>query len=83
MSEIQARPERSIPAKIFLSPDEPLPARGLETLNPHSPAVCLRTHFRRDCMLLLGILDVGPIGGQILNFLIITGSVYVRAALAG
>jgi len=76
MSEIQARPERSIPAKIFLSPDEPRLRAGWRLLI-HTLLLFVFGLLFGGIASFLGILGLGPIGGQILNFLIITGSVYV------
>ena len=71
MSEIQSRPERSIPAKIFLSPDEPRLRAGWRLLI-HTLLLFVFGLLFGGIASILGILGLGPIGGQILNFLIIT-----------
>ena len=76
MSEIQTRPERSIPAKIFLSPDEPRLRAGWRLLI-HTLLLFVFGLLFGGIASFLGILGLSPIAGQILNFLIITGSVYV------
>jgi len=76
MSEIQPRPERSILARIFLSPDEPRLRAGWRLLLQTLLLFVFGLIFG-GIAAVLGLLDLGPIGGQILNFLIITGSVYV------
>jgi hypothetical protein len=76
MSEIQPGNERSILARIFLSPDEPRLRAGWRLL------------IQTILMVLFGVVVsiassfLGPLNGsmlwsQILNFIIITGSVYV------
>ena len=76
MSQIQSSHERSFLAQIFLSPDEPRLRAGWRLV--------LQTLFMfvfglifGGIALLFGLLDLNSIGGQILNFLIITSSVYV------
>ena len=76
MSDIQPRQERSILAQIFLSPDEPRFRAGWRLLIQTLLMLLFGTIFGAIA-LLLGILDLDPIGGQILNFLTITSSVYV------
>ena len=76
MSEIQPRPERSILSQIFLSPDEPRLRAGWRLLIQTLLMFVFGLVFG-GIAALLGLLGLGPIGGQILNFLIITSSVYV------
>ncbi len=76
MSEIQPRPERSILAQIFLSPDEPRLRAGWRLLIQTLLMFVFGLIFG-GIAALLGLLDLDSIGGQILNFLIITSSVYV------
>ena len=76
MSEIQPRQERSILAQIFLSPDEPRLRAGWRLLL-HTLLMLVFGTVIGAIALALGILDLDSIWGQVLNFLIITGSVYV------
>ena len=76
MSEIQVRPERSLLAKIFLSPDEPRLRAGWRLLI-HTLLMFVFGLIFGGIAALLGLLNLGSIGGQILNFLVITSSVYV------
>lgn len=76
MSEIQPRQERSILAQIFLSPDEPRLRAGWRLLLQTLLMLVFGTIIGAIA-LALGILDLDSIWGQILNFIIITGSVYV------
>jgi hypothetical protein len=76
MSEIQPRPERSILAQIFLSPDEPRLRAGWRLLIQTLLMFVFGLIFG-GIALLLGLLDLDSLGGQILNFLIITSSVYI------
>ena len=76
MSEIQPRQERSILARIFLSPEEPRLRAGWRLLL-HIFLMLLFGSILGVIAIALGILDLDSIWGQILNFLIITGSVYV------
>ena len=76
MSEIQPRQERSILAQIFLSPDEPRLRAGWRLLLQTLLMLVFGTIIGAIA-LALGILDLDSIWGQVLNFLIITGSVYV------
>ena len=76
MSEIQPRQERSILARIFLSPEEPRLRAGWRLLL-HILLMLLFGSILGVIAIALGILDLDSIWGQILNFLIITGSVYV------
>lgn len=76
MSEIQLRQERSILARIFLSPEEPRLRAGWRLLL-HIFLMLLFGSILGVIAIALGILDLDSIWGQILNFLIITGSVYV------
>ncbi len=76
MSEIQPGQDRSILARIFLSPDEPRLRAGWRLLIQ----TILLVVFGVVVSIASGFL--GPLGGsllwsQILNFMIITGSVYV------
>ena len=76
MSEIQVRPERSLLAKIFLSPDESRLRAGWRLLI-HTLLMFVFGLIFGGIAALLGLLNFGSIGGQILNFLVITSSVYV------
>ena len=76
MSEIQPRQERSILAQIFLSPDEPRLRAGWRLLL-HTLLMLVFGTVIGAIALALGILDLDSIWGQVLNFLIITSSVYV------
>lgn len=76
MSEIEPRQERSILAQIFLSPDEPRLRAGWRLLL-HTLLMLVFGTILGAIALALGILDLDSIWGQVLNFLIITGSVYV------
>jgi uncharacterized protein len=76
MAEIQSSPQRSILAQIFLSPDEPRLRAGWRLLIQTLLMFVFGLIFG-GIALLLGRLDLDSIGGQILNFLIITSSVYV------
>lgn len=76
MSEIEPRQERSILAQIFLSPDEPRLRAGWRLLL-HTLLMLVFGTILGAIALALGILDLNSIWGQVLNFLIITGSVYV------
>lgn len=76
MSEIQPRQERSLLAQIFLSPDEPRLRAGWRLLIQTLLLFVFGLIFG-GIAALLGLLDLDSIGGQILNFLIITSSVYV------
>jgi uncharacterized protein len=76
VSEIQPRPERSILAQIFLSPDEPRLRAGWRLLIQTLLMFVFGLIFG-GLAALLGLRGLGPIGGQFLNFLIITSSVYV------
>ena len=76
MSEIQPRQERSFIAKIFLSPDEPRLRAGWRLLIQTLLMFVFGLIFG-GIAALLGLLNPGSIGGQILNFLVITSSVYV------
>ena len=76
MSEIQPAQDRSIPARIFLSPNEPRLRAGwrllLQTilLVLFGAVVSIASTF-------LGPLNGSLLWSQILNFIIITGSVYI------
>jgi uncharacterized protein len=76
MSEIQPHRERSILGRIFLSPDEPRLRAGWRLLIQTLLMLVFGTIFGAIA-LLLGILDLNSVWGQILNFLIVTSSVYV------
>lgn len=76
MSEIQPRQERSLLAQIFLSPDEPRLRAGWRLLLQTLLMLVFGTIIGAIA-LALGILDLDSIWGQILNLIIITGSVYV------
>jgi len=76
MSEIQPAPDRSILARIFLSPDEPRLRAGWRLLIQtillfvFGTLVSIVGSF-------LGIMSGSLLWGQVLNFVIVTGSVYV------
>src|SRR6266508_7042483 len=76
MSEIRPGQDRSILARIFLSPDEPRLRAGWRLLIQtillfvFGAVVSIASSF-------LGPLNGSLLWGQILNFIIITGSVYV------
>ena len=76
MSELQPRRERSVLAQIFLSPEEPRLRAGWRLLIQTILMVVFGT-ILGAIALFLGILDLNSLWGQILNFFIITGSVYV------
>lgn len=76
MSDIQPQQERSFLATIFLSPEEPRLRAGWRLLI-QTLLMLLFGAILGAVALLLGILDFDSIWGQILNFLIVTGSVYV------
>ena len=76
MSEISSTRDRPLLARIFLSPDEPRLRAGWRLLI-HTLLLFLFGLIIGGIAALLGLLDLDSIGGQILNFLIITGSVYV------
>ena len=76
MSELQPRRERSVLAQIFLSPDEPRLRAGWRLLIQTILMFVFGT-ILGAIALFLGILDLNSLWGQILNFFIITGSVYV------
>jgi membrane protease YdiL (CAAX protease family) len=76
MSETQPRPERSKVARVFLSPEEPRLRAGWRLLI-HTLLLFVFGLIIGGIANVFGLLNLGPIGGQILNFLIITGSVYV------
>ena len=76
MSELQPRRGRSVLAQIFLSPDEPRLRAGWRLLIQTILMFIFGT-ILGVIALFLGILDLNSLWGQILNFFIITGSVYV------
>lgn len=76
MSEFQPGRERSVLAQIFLSPDEPRLRAGWRLLIQTILMFVFGT-ILGIIALFLGILDLNSLWGQILNFFIITGSVYV------
>jgi len=76
MSEIQAPQDRSILARVFLSPNEPRLRAGWRLLIQTILLIVL------GAVLSIASSFLGPLNGsllwsQILNFLIITGSVYI------
>jgi membrane protease YdiL (CAAX protease family) len=73
---MQPKPERSVLAQIFLSPDEPRLRAGWRLLIQTFLMFVFGIIFG-GIAALLGLLNLDSIGGQILNFLIITSSVYV------
>ncbi|RPJ19755.1 MAG: CPBP family intramembrane metalloprotease [Chloroflexi bacterium] len=78
MSEIQPTQERSIPARIFLSPDEPRLRAGWRLLI-HTILLSVFGAIIAIVASFLGGQDgsISSIWGQILSFIVITGSVYV------
>jgi membrane protease YdiL (CAAX protease family) len=78
MSEIQPTQERSIFARIFLSPDEPR-LRAVWRLIIQTLLMLVFGAIFGVIAALLGLLDesLNSIWGQILNFFIVTSSVYV------
>jgi membrane protease YdiL (CAAX protease family) len=73
---MQPRRERSYLAEIFLSPDEPRLRAGWRLLIQTILMFVFGAVFGAIAYW-LGILDLNSIWGQILNFIIVTGSVYV------
>lgn len=76
MSDIQPRQDRSIPARIFLSPDEPRLRAGWRLLI-HTILLFVFGTVVGIASSFLGVLNRSLIWGQIVNFIVITGSVYV------
>lgn len=78
MSEIQPRPQRSLLAQIFLSPEEPRLRAGWRLLIQTVLMFVLGTVLGILANL-LGLLDqvTTPVWGQVFNFIIITASVYI------
>lgn len=76
MSEAQPAPKRSFLAQVFLSPEEPRLRAGWRLLLQTLLMLLIGT-ILGAIALFLGFPGLGSIGGQILNFLIITGSVYI------
>ena len=78
MSEIQPTQERSIPARIFISPDQPRLRAGWRLLI-HTVLLFLFGIIISIVAGFSGFVDesLTSIWNQILNFLVITGSVYV------
>jgi uncharacterized protein len=76
MSELQPTQRRSALAQIFLSPDEPRLRAGWRLLIQTILMFVFGTILGAVAFF-LGILDINSLWGQILNFVIITGSVYV------
>ena len=76
MSALQPRQERSFLAQIFLSPDEPRLRAGWRLILQTILMFVIGT-ILGAIALFLGILDLNSLWGQILNFIIITGSVYI------
>lgn len=79
MSEIQPRRERSILARIFLSPDEPRLRAGWRLLIQTLLLFIFGTIITIVAGFFGRFLDgsIGSIWNQIINFLVITSSVYV------
>lgn len=78
MSEIQSSPERSLLARIFLSPDEPRLRAGWRLLLQTLLLLVFGTIIGLIVALLVGLPgSLNSLWGQIINFLIITSSVYV------
>jgi len=76
MSEIQPTPDRSLLARIFLSPDEPRLRAGWRLLIQTILLFVLGTVIVLASSF-LGSLNGSLLWAQITNFIIITGSVYV------
>ena len=78
MSQLQPAPERSILARIFLSPDEPRLRAGWRLVLQTVLMFVFGTVFGLIAAL-LGLLDASPtsIWGRVIDFLVITSSVYV------
>ena len=78
MSEIQPRPQRSLLARIFLSPEEPRLRAGWRLVIQTLLMFVLGT-ILGILASLLGLLDfvTGPFWGQVFNGLIITISIYI------
>lgn len=76
MSEIQPGQERSFLAQIFLSPDEARLRAGWRLLIQTILMLVIGT-ILGGIVSLFGVRDLDVLWGQILNFVIITGSVYV------
>jgi uncharacterized protein len=76
MSEIQPGQERSFLAQIFLSPDERRLRAGWRLLIQTILMLVIGTVLG-GIVSLFGVRDLNVLWGQILNFVIITGSVYV------
>jgi len=76
VSEIQPRQERSILARIFLSPDEPRLRAGWRLLI-HTILLFVFGTIVGIASGFFGSLNRSLIWGQIVNFIVITGSVYV------
>jgi membrane protease YdiL (CAAX protease family) len=76
VSDIQPRQDRSIPARIFLSPDEPRLRAGWRLLI-HTILLFVFGTVVGIASSFLGVLNRSLIWGQIVNFIVITGSVYV------
>src|SRR5436190_575507 len=78
MSEIQPAPDRSILARIFLSPDESRLRAGWRLL---IQTILLFVFGTLVSIVgvgsFLGIMSGSLLWGQVLNFVIVTGSVYV------
>lgn len=78
MSEVQSTPERSILARIFISPDQPRLRAGWRLLL-HTLLLLLFGIIVFIVAGFIGFVDdsLTSILNQILNFIVITGSVYV------
>ena len=76
MSEIQPKQDRSILARIFLSPDEPRLRAGWRLLI-HTILLFVFGTIVGIASGFFGSLNRSLIWGQIVNFIVITGSVYV------
>ena len=78
MPEVQPAQERSIPARIFMSPDQPRLRAGWRLLL-HTILLFLFGIIISIAAGFIGFVEesLTSIWNQILNFLVITGSVYV------
>lgn len=76
MSELQLTPRRSPIARLFLSPDEPR-LRAAWRLVLQTLLMLVFGTILGVIAVLIGLRDLSSIGAQILNFLVVTISVYV------
>jgi membrane protease YdiL (CAAX protease family) len=76
MSKLQPRPQRSLLAQIFLSPDEPRLRAGWR-LSLQTLLLFVIGTILGIVAFLLGFRNLNSLGGQLLNLFAITGSVYL------